>query len=83
VLYTSLTTLTCANVAGEAAAMAAPQDSKPTVADVAEDGTRASRETYAARRIRKMVAGWPPFTDEQRAKLAAILWPGEDSEAGT
>jgi hypothetical protein len=40
---------------------------------------RASRFTYASRRIQKIVTGWPPLTAEQLAALAALLQPGGES----
>jgi hypothetical protein len=39
------------------------------------DARRASRYKFAEQRIRKIVAGDPPLTDEQRAELAAQLAP--------
>jgi hypothetical protein len=41
-----------------------------------EDARRQSRFKAAEERIRRIVAGAPKLTDEQRAKLAAIINDG-------
>jgi hypothetical protein len=40
-----------------------------------EDARRNARFTYAQRRIRKIVDGWPPLTPAQREALAQLLRP--------
>jgi hypothetical protein len=42
-----------------------------------EDARRNARYTYAQRRIKKIVDGMPPLTDEQLSKLAVLLHSGE------
>jgi hypothetical protein len=44
--------------------------------DTTEDARRSARFKFAADRIRRIVDGAPPLTDEQRAKLALLLHPG-------
>jgi hypothetical protein len=46
--------------------------------EIAERITRASRFTYAKRRIQKILDAWPVLTEEQRQELALILWPGDE-----
>jgi hypothetical protein len=41
--------------------------------DATADARRAARYKYAEARIRKIVDGAPPFTAEQRHKLATLL----------
>jgi hypothetical protein len=41
-----------------------------------EDARRNARYTYAQRRIKKIVDGMPPLTDEQLSKLAVLLHAG-------
>lgn len=41
-----------------------------------EDARRASRYKFAAERIKKIVDGMPPLSDEQLSKLAVLLRPG-------
>ena len=43
--------------------------------DATVDTRRAARYKYAEQRIRRIVEAAPPFSDEQRAALAAILRP--------
>jgi hypothetical protein len=38
-----------------------------------ENARRAARFKFAAERVRKIAAGDPPLTDQQRAELATIL----------
>ena len=45
--------------------------------DPTENARRAARYTFAAKRIKKIVDGMPPLTDEQLSKLAVLLHPGE------
>ena len=47
-----------------------------------EDARRNARFTYAERRIRKIVDGAPPLTDEQRSKLAVLLQAGAEVHCG-
>jgi hypothetical protein len=44
-----------------------------------ENARREARFRFAEDRVRKIVAGAPALTDQQRAKLAAILAPAGDS----
>jgi hypothetical protein len=41
-----------------------------------EAARRNARYTYAQRRIKKIVDGMPPLTDEQLSKLAVLLHGG-------
>jgi hypothetical protein len=53
-------------------------DPEPSTADRAaatEHARRAARYKFAQDRIRKIVAGLPPLTDEQLSKLAVLLQP--------
>jgi hypothetical protein len=43
-----------------------------------ENARREARYRFAEDRVRKIVAGAPALTDQQRAKLAAILAPADD-----
>lgn len=56
----------------------------PSVEDrraATENARRASRYRFAEERIRRLVEARPPFTEEQRAQLAAILAPAAGREA--
>jgi hypothetical protein len=44
-----------------------------------ENARREARFRFAEQRVRKIVAGAPALTDEQRATLAAILAPAGDA----
>jgi hypothetical protein len=44
-----------------------------------ESARREARYRAAEQRVRKIVAGAPPLTAEQRAKLAAMLVPAGDA----
>jgi hypothetical protein len=44
-----------------------------------ENARREARFKFAAERVRKIASGDPALTDEQRAKLAAILVPAGDA----
>jgi hypothetical protein len=44
-----------------------------------EKARREARFRFAEDRVRKIAAGAPPLTDQQRAKLAAILAPAGDA----
>jgi len=46
-----------------------------------EGARRSWRFKAAQERIRKIVDGWPPLTDEQRTQLALLLQPGGDNAA--
>jgi hypothetical protein len=48
----------------------------PTGTDPTESARRAARFKFAQDRIRKIVDGMPPLTDEQLAKLVALLLEG-------
>jgi hypothetical protein len=43
--------------------------------ETTEPGRRAARFKFAQARIRKIVDGAPPLTDDQLAKLAVLLQP--------
>jgi hypothetical protein len=43
-----------------------------------EDMRRNARFTYAQRRIKKIVDGMPPLTDEQLSRLAVLLQAGSE-----
>lgn len=45
-------------------------------AEIALEARRAWRFKAAEERIRRIVDGMPPLTDEQREKLALLLHPG-------
>jgi hypothetical protein len=42
-----------------------------------EPARRAARFKFAQERIKRIVDGMPPLTDEQLSKLAVLLRPGE------
>jgi hypothetical protein len=42
-------------------------------------GALGSRFHYAHKSVEKLVAGWPPFTPEQRQALALLFYPGDDA----
>jgi hypothetical protein len=42
-----------------------------------ENARREARYKHAEGRVRKIAAGTPSLTDQQRVKLAAILVPGD------
>jgi hypothetical protein len=44
-----------------------------------ENARREARYKHAEDRVRKIVAGAPALTDQQRATLAAILVPGDSA----
>ena len=44
-----------------------------------ENARREARYKHAEDRVRKIAAGDPALTDRQRAKLAAILVPGDST----
>jgi hypothetical protein len=44
-----------------------------------ENARREARFRFAEDRIRRIVAGAPALTDQQRATLAAILVPGDSA----
>jgi hypothetical protein len=44
-----------------------------------ENGRREARYKHAEDRVRKIATGTPALTDQQRAKLAAILVPGDSA----
>jgi hypothetical protein len=56
------------------AAVAAPDPDDRT--DPTENARRAARYTFARKRIKKIVDGMPPLTDEQLSKLAVLLQAG-------
>lgn len=56
--------------------MAEPREDERTSPHL-EDARRNARYTYAQRRIKKIVDGAPPLTDEQLSSLAVLLQPGE------
>jgi hypothetical protein len=53
----------------------------PPPAQQTENARRAARYTYAQRRIKKIVDGWPPLTEAQRDQLALLLRPGGGGDA--
>jgi hypothetical protein len=55
--------------------VAEPREDERTASQL-EDARRNARYTYAQRRIKKIVDGWPPLTDAQRDQLALLLRPG-------
>jgi hypothetical protein len=55
--------------------VAEPREDERTASQL-EDARRNARYTYAQRRIKKIVDGWPPLTPGQREKLALLLHPG-------
>jgi len=57
--------------------VAEPREDERTESQL-EDMRRNARFTYAQRRIKKIVAGAPPLTDEQLSKLAVLLRAGAD-----
>lgn len=59
--------------------MAEPREDERTSPQL-EDARRNARYTYAQRRIKKIVDGMPPLTDEQLTKLAVLLQPGMAGE---
>ena len=44
-----------------------------------ENARREARYKHAEDRVRKIAGGTPALTDQQRAKLAAILVPGDSA----
>lgn len=56
--------------------MAEPREDERTPTPQLEDARRNARYTYAQRRIKKIVDGWPPLTEAQRDQLALLLRPG-------
>ena len=44
--------------------------------ETSENGRRAARYKFAEDRIRRIVDGMPPLTDEQLSRLAVLLQPG-------
>lgn len=44
-----------------------------------ENARREARYKHAEDRVRKIAGGTPALTDQQRAKLAAILTPGDSA----
>ena len=55
-----------------------PDDCAP--ADPTENARRAARFKFAQDRIKRIVDGMPPLTDEQLSRLAVLLRPGEAGE---
>lgn len=45
-----------------------------------EDARRSARYKFAQERIKRIVNGYPPFTDEQLSGLAVLLTPEAASE---
>ena len=60
--------------------MAEPREDERTGSQL-EDARRNARYTFAQRRIKKIVDGWPPLTEAQRERLALLLHPGAGSDA--
>ena len=54
---------------------ASDPDDRPAT-DPTEKARRAARYTFAQKRIKKIVDGMPPLTDEQLSKLAVLLRGG-------
>ena len=54
----------------------AASDPIPAEIDPTEPARRAARFKFAQDRIKKIVDGMPPLTNEQLSKLAVLLQPG-------
>jgi hypothetical protein len=52
-----------------------PEHTTPDRAAATENARRAARYKFAQARIKKIVSGLPPLSDEQLAKLAILLQP--------
>jgi hypothetical protein len=57
--------------------LAASDTDDRTAPDPTENARRAARFKFAQDRIKRIVDGMPPLTDEQLSKLAVLLRPGE------
>jgi hypothetical protein len=50
--------------------------------EATEEARRSARFKFAEDRIKRIVAGWPPLTEQQRERLALLLNPGTDNGQG-
>jgi hypothetical protein len=63
------------------ARLAAVRRHHPDQPEFAADARRDLRAANAAQYVRDLVDGWPPLTDQQRGRLAALLTGAGEADA--